>query len=96
MTAGIILPTPSRPTIDATQMQNAFLVQWDLTWPNGTGKDPENILQTIERSQFPEGPWKAVGTKIPGTVTHFVDLTVPNDSWFQKHYYRVIVRRAIR
>lgn len=96
MTEGIVLPTPSRPTINPTQLQNAFTIQWDLEWPNGMTGDPENIVQTVERSQFPEGPWQVVGTKIPGTVTHFVDLTVPDDAWFLRHYYRVVVQRAIR
>lgn len=93
----MILPTPSKPTIDPTQLLNAYVVQWDLVWPEGVEADPQDILQSVERSQFPQGPWETVGSKIPGTITQFTDLTVTApEAMFQRTYYRVVVQRVKR
>lgn len=89
----MILPVPSRPSVNATQLLNAFVVQWSLAWPEGVEPDPQNIRQEVERSQFPEGPWENVG-RLPGTLTHFVDITASSQAnWYRKTYYRIAVRR---
>lgn len=93
----VVIPTPSRPVVNATQLLNGFVVQWDLQWPDGAEPDPENIVQSVERSQFPEGPWDRVGFNIPGAVTYFADVTVNSpENWYQRTYYRVVVRRVKR
>lgn len=89
------LPTAITLKLNAVQIQRAIRLDWELRWPEGLKPDPENILQIIERSQFPVGPWEKVGTT-PGTVTVFVDIAFDQGTFFQRPYYRVRCRRMKR
>lgn len=92
----MILPTATRPIINATQALNAHVVQWDLTWPDGITPEPGEIVQTVERAEFPNGPWERIGRNIPGTKTEFVDLTMDVGHFHKEWYYRVICQRVKR
>lgn len=92
----VILPTASQPIASPTQELNAFVVEWDLVWPEGFIPDPGEIKQTVERSLFPVGPWTPVGRNIPGTETRFVDITVDQGHFHKQWYYRVICQRVKR
>ena len=89
------LPTAVGLKLNAVAIHNAVRLDWDLKWPEGWNADPEEIEQTIERSQFPNGPWERVG-KTPGNVRHFVDIAFDQGTLYQRPYYRVVCRRFIR
>lgn len=89
------IPTAVNLKLNAVQIQRANRLDWDLRWPSGWRADPENIVQTVERSQFPNGPFEKLGT-VPGPITHFVDIAFDQGTLYQRPYYRVVCRRVIR
>lgn len=89
------LPTAVNLKLNAVQIHNAVRIDWDLKWPEGWVPDPEEILQTVERSQHPNGPFLEVGTAY-GNVTHFVDIDFDQGTLYQRPYYRVVCQRVKR
>jgi len=90
------IPTATNVRVRRHQLLNAFLVEWDLEWPAGQVTEPDGVRQTIERSRFPNGPFRRVGRNLPGTRTSFTDLSADAATFHKEWFYRVICQRVTR